>query len=449
MAQRRRATKTRWLLVVNAMSLILCDAVSAVVINSGNGAGNTVAPADDPGFANAGLRGAGTAVYLGNRWVLTASHVGAGPVTFGDKTYQNVVDETHRLTNPPGLSEFADLVLMRLQEEPDLPALRLGCGPVESSTEVLMVGYGHDRMEEPSFWSVKIVNGDNNDVWTPAATKAEAQSRGVATAEGFLTLDSRTARWGINRVVLTGVSAESGFGDVESFQTIFHPIVAISDLAQGIRGDSGGPVFQKNDGVWELVGLMHAIDLQENQPGRTRSAVFGNETFSADLFAYADIIREIADFEPERGDINADGLFDDRDIDALLANLQNPAHNSCHFDLDGDEQVGEADLELLLGRAGTLLGDADLSGEVDFSDFIELARAFGLYDTGWKGGDFNGDGQTTFSDFLDLSNAFGDSVSPGLASAAAVPEPQSEWPLLAGLLLLFRLRLIRLRACAA
>ena len=51
-----------------------------MIIASGDGTGNTTAPADDPGFANVGNRGGLTGVYLGRRWVLTANHVGEGDI---------------------------------------------------------------------------------------------------------------------------------------------------------------------------------------------------------------------------------------------------------------------------------------------------------------------------------------------------------------------------------
>ena len=50
------------------MSVMASQRVSAVVIVSGDGSGNTTIPLDDPGFVNVGQMGVGSAVYLGNRW---------------------------------------------------------------------------------------------------------------------------------------------------------------------------------------------------------------------------------------------------------------------------------------------------------------------------------------------------------------------------------------------
>ena len=49
---------------------------AAVIIDSGDGTGNTGAPPDDPGWDNVGTRGGMTVVYVDNGWVVTAAHVG-------------------------------------------------------------------------------------------------------------------------------------------------------------------------------------------------------------------------------------------------------------------------------------------------------------------------------------------------------------------------------------
>ncbi|HXV37507.1 MAG TPA: hypothetical protein VEC18_10175, partial [Myxococcota bacterium] len=61
-----------------------------MLIESGDGSGNTSAPADDPGWAHVGTRNNLSVVYLGRRWVLTANHVGVGNVTIDGQTYSPV-----------------------------------------------------------------------------------------------------------------------------------------------------------------------------------------------------------------------------------------------------------------------------------------------------------------------------------------------------------------------
>ena len=412
--------KNLQLLTLLAILFGVATNVCAVVITDGDGSGNTTAPADDPGFANVGIRGAGTAIYLGNRWVLTAQHIGPGAVTFGGVEYQPVFGEGGRLTNPVwsgNLSTSTDLHLFRIQNDPGLPPLRISCDPVGINDRVTMVGAGRDREAEQTHWSVDVSIGDNNDVWTET-TEANADRT------GYKTQTSRTVRWGENLVSLAEIDVDANWGDVISFQTRFHPIVPIEEMAQAVNGDSGGAVFHKQDDVWELVGLIHSINLLERQPDGTRTAIFLNETMSADLHFYVEKIREIADFEPAPGDANGDGLFDDVDIDRMLQMSSNASLNSCHFDLTGDGRVNDADVDELLAAANSVQGDATLDGRVDLSDFLAVSRSFNQFDTGWANGDFDGDGQTNLGDYLILSRNFGRrGPSSAATRASAVPEP--------------------------
>ena len=84
----------------------------------------------------------------------------------------------------------------------------------------------------------------------------------------------------------------------------------------------------------------------------------------------------------------------------------------------------------------TLLpGDADMDGEVTFSDFLVLSDRFGGRGT-WGHGDFNQDFDVNFDDFLIQSAHFGQS-----RNVAAIPEPSAMMLLGIGLLFLKRRRL--------
>ena len=54
-----------------------------------------------------------------------------------------------------------------------------------------------------------------------------------------------------------------------------------------------------------------------------------------------------------------------------------------------------------------LPGDADMDGQVSFSDFLILSANFGMSDADQKDGDFTGDGTVDFDDFLFLADQFG------------------------------------------
>jgi hypothetical protein len=108
----------------------------------------------------------------------------------------------------------------------------------------------------------------------------------------------------------------------------------------------------------------------------------------------------------------------------------------------------------------TLLGDANLDGLVNGSDFNILAANFNQSVTGWDQGDFNYDGLVNGADFLDLAANFNQGVSgaPSAGDLAAldafaaadglpvptfanVPEPMSSGMIvMAGLVVLCRRR---------
>jgi hypothetical protein len=96
-----------------------------------------------------------------------------------------------------------------------------------------------------------------------------------------------------------------------------------------------------------------------------------------------------------------------------------------------------------------LVGDVNLDGLVNFTDFLSLESRFGASNAARLEGDLNGDHVVTRADFMLLYNHFGDSVdgplpvSPGAREAldffaARLPEPALLAPALGALLLLRR-----------
>ena len=76
--------------------------------------------------------------YLGNGYVLTAGHVGAGNFTLGTSTYDYVAGSAVNIGD-------ADLTLFRISGDPGLTALTLPTltnPPVVDSTSFYMIGYG-------------------------------------------------------------------------------------------------------------------------------------------------------------------------------------------------------------------------------------------------------------------------------------------------------------------
>ncbi len=138
------------------------------------------------------------------------------------------------------------------------------------------------------------------------------------------------------------------------------------------------------------------------------------------------------------GDFDMNGDYACEDIDLLVAEIA-AGTNSGAFDLTGDGAVDGDDLTAWLAEAGAaelgsgdpyLLGDANLDGVVDTSDFNLWNGSKFTSTAAWCAGDFNADGVVDTSDFnIWNGNKFQSSARP-----AAVPEPTSRVLWLCGLL---------------
>ena len=134
-----------------------------------------------------------------------------------------------------------------------------------------------------------------------------------------------------------------------------------------------------------------------------------------------------------RGDFNNDGSLDAADINSLIGQI-NGAQEST-FDVSGDGVVDAADLNVWVKDIqGTWIGDANLDGEFNSTDFVVVFGA-GEYEDStagnstWEEGDWNGDGDFNSSDFVAAFSDGGYEKGP----VAAVPEPRSLALLICGL----------------
>lgn len=134
-------------------------------------------------------------------------------------------------------------------------------------------------------------------------------------------------------------------------------------------------------------------------------------------------------------DFNGDGAVDVADLNLLLTEVGSGENNAA-FDVNGDGNVNVNDIVDYVENPATLntyIGDANLDGEFNSSDFVVLFSA-GEYEDGvannstWSTGDFNGDGEFDSGDFVVAFSGGGYELGP--RQAAAVPEPS-------GLALLF------------
>jgi hypothetical protein len=280
----------------------------AVIVASGDGTQNTTAPLDDPGWANVGIRGGLTAIYLGNRWVVTAAHVGIGPVTFGGVPYDAIPGTAVSFTTSPG--KIADLIVFKLRADPLLPALAIASAAPPVGAAVVMIGNGRNR--------------------------------GAATAwgaGGWLWGTGSAMRWGTNLVGSAPVNVTIGTNVTRAFATEFTqspPPQVTAQEAQAAAGDSGGALFVENGGSWELGAVLFAVTSSAGQPAN--SAIYGNLTYAIDLSFYRNAILLVttrpacSDGIEDDGDGLTDYPADPGCMDSASL-LENPA---CDDDLDND-----------------------------------------------------------------------------------------------------------------
>ena len=147
-----------------------------------------------------------------------------------------------------------------------------------------------------------------------------------------------------------------------------------------------------------------------------------------------------------RGDFNGNGVIDADDMNLLSAEARSGA-NGATFDLNGDGLVNDADRTVWVeasDNANTYIGDSNLDGEFNSTDFVTVFVA-GEYEdgiannSGWDTGDWNGDAEFDSSDFVTAFISGGYEIGPR-AAVQAVPEPTTCTLLLLAIGLLFSRR---------
>ncbi len=269
--------------------------VGAVVIDRVNaGSGNMSAPADDPGWNNVGAIGIGGGVYLGYGWVLTANHIGSGSgINLGGVTYTMAPGTGHRLTNAgaAGKTATTDLYMFQLQGAlPNLPAIRIASIAPANGDTVTMIGRGSLQPANLTFWNVNTSAGPLGPwVWTET-------DEALANEAGYKTTGSQAMRWGTNVIDDRGWFNVGGVS-VLGLRTTFDPGVS-SNEAQVVVGDSGGAMFVKQAGAWNLAGIIIAQGVFPDQPGGTSTAAYFGTSYFADLSYYRPQIVALAVPEP-------------------------------------------------------------------------------------------------------------------------------------------------------
>jgi len=219
----------------------------------------------------------GSAVYLGNGWVVTANHV--------DIT--NPLPNPNRFVSFDGTSTFqidlstvrqvaagVDLKVMRLTTLPSLTGVTLLTTGIETTDPAYTVGWGVGRA----------VDGIGNPLQLPGTSLVTWGDNSTAAK-----------RWGTNRpsdIVNVGYEAiRTIAGGNDGAGTIYNPDGTGNDEAAITVNDSGSALFQLIGGTWYLIGIATAVEMNgqtffgNDTPGTTASG-FGHDNYFARVSAY-------------------------------------------------------------------------------------------------------------------------------------------------------------------
>ena len=163
----------------------------------------------------------GTGVYLGNRYVLTAGHV--GPLT---SVKVGFVD--YLLDSSPAVAiGRADMQLVRLASDPGLGGVRLNSNPSADGGAAHLVGYGVGRADSSALSSSPVTWGDSS---------------------------TAIKRWGTNFVDGAIDAALVGGYTSDLLRTQFNSNAGANEAALTIY-DSGSALFRQIGSEWYLVGM--------------------------------------------------------------------------------------------------------------------------------------------------------------------------------------------------
>ena len=223
---------------------IVTSEVQAIILYSGDNSANLTAPdsARTDVFNSVakisdsnGNGIVGSAVYIKDKYLLTAEHVlykNVTPrrthVTFDGTTFWEI-----DLSFLPIQIGTADLVLFKLIEDPNLPETTLYSSTNERFKTGTLIGWGFGR--------------DANQADQANSTRTWNWGDGTTIAK----------RWGSNRVELTG-NANIGGNTYDYLQTRLDPNQGNNEVAFAYY-DSGSGLFISNSGTWELAGITTAV----------------------------------------------------------------------------------------------------------------------------------------------------------------------------------------------
>lgn len=249
--------------------VLLCTTATTFAIVDANSTTNTSDPGGGVPWANVGSVNGGSGTYLGNGWVLTAAHVGAGSIAFDSGTFQPD-GRVIRLSNPD--TSLADMLLYHLVLTPGLTGSVVSSSTPAIGSLVDLVGYGRIRGSAQQSFSTEY-GTKIGFTWSASGAKSHGTNQ-IQTSVETLTVQ--------------GAGSFRGFLlDFTPPPTLFTPpppFVNTVREAQVATGDSGGAVFYKKNGAtWELAGMIEAL---ASFVFPLPASVYGDESWVMDLPTY-------------------------------------------------------------------------------------------------------------------------------------------------------------------
>ena len=206
-----------------------------------------------------------------------------------------------QLANPAGVGfgPYSDLMLYQIAAPPSLPSVMITQSAPTAGWQVTMAGNGRDRSNSSTvYWT---------STWAPRSLPG--------AYAGDIWASSQNMRWGTNVITTVGTWQDVGLNSETVFSTTFDQNGTPYE-AQGTPGDSGGGVFHQDaSGAWSLAGSMFSINALPGEPWGV--SVFGNVTYSADLWVYRS---EIYHTMALPGDANFDGIVNGQDLVLVAGN---------------------------------------------------------------------------------------------------------------------------------
>jgi hypothetical protein len=318
--------------------------------------------------------GNGTQILSGNDAAL-AIHLDENFTTDGLSEWSQLVTGVYSIETPANASNLRLTELHYHPAEPSNAELALAPGTADNDYEFAeLVNFGNNSI---SLNGVQFIDGIGFDFTTGNVTSI-APGEAVVIVEDLVAFE---ARYGAGQPVAGTFSGNLGNGGEQIIVTDadgneVHNFVYDDVAPWPTLVDGAGPTLQIINPFGD-----YSDPLNWQRSPLTHGSPGFYETPSND------------------GDFDGDGDLDCADINALNADAASGT-NSPQYDVTGDGVVDLADVQhWIVSLRGTLMGDANLDGSVDVSDFnIWNSNKFQA-STDWCSGDFTANGSVDVSDF--------------------------------------------------